>query len=48
MGALGITVSQTHLGTSVAVLAFATICIHLHKVQSTPFKPQSRVESSTV
>merc|ERR1719502_821738 len=35
MGALGIAVTETHLGAGVAVLGFATIGIHLHKVQGT-------------
>merc|ERR1712216_858055 len=35
VGALGITISSAILGTSISIFCLATICIHLHKVQST-------------
>jgi len=35
MWALGITVSQAHLSTCIAIFAFAAISIHLHKIQRT-------------
>merc|ERR1712086_532514 len=34
MGALGITVSSTILGTSTSIFGFTSICIHLHEIQS--------------
>ena len=45
---LSITVSQTHLGNSIAVLAFAPIGIHLRNVQGTVQTTIQKVESSTV
>ena len=45
---LNITISQTHLGNSIAVLAFACIGFHLRKVQGNVQTTIQKVEPSTV